>query len=687
MALYDCDEWRKEKTINPKSLRNIKEDGPMYKKIQRYCDEKVEQVHCDDWLSDRTKNPKTKRRISKDGDIYKLFQSRCEGGDVRIQSTDDDDDYDALCKKWRRDKTVNPKTGNDIKEYGNVYKRWNRECTGKVSQAECDNWSKNPTKNPQNNRRIVKDGDIYKFFKRKCSPNNSNNVRVLVSGDGMSPQQQQQQQQQQQVVPQVAPAAYEFSIDDDVFIQQPTRIVAPAAQVKRGKPVFDFDSILDDLSLTSRIVDAARFDKAFKKINLRQGQMCMTASKSLYNKLNDVKPLGQGGFGVVYTASLPNTAPFVIKDAYLMPDEVARLRKYMKDTNRVIRVADYPTEYRISCLIRDLIKTNKCHNYSYVYNFALCKSCNIKPINDDEEDVYKMGSSQCAVTFMEAAHGDIYSLQKFENLRFDEETAWSILYQLLMALQAMHSTYGIYHHDIKLDNILVKSVEPRGYFEYKVENDLLNDTFYVKNMGYLVLLSDFGISQTFNGDNVNRNIAHDRGTRNAKVVSKHGKLVFEPIVFAEKARVKREFAKTYIDTSLNDDFCYWKENITSTMNQVYSMNNIIYPDVSQRIDLDDFVRYPPFELFNDIMNVMHMFSGGEIMTIPEKCHVRVTGASDEMVRKINNLGVVNRKIPQYSTTDTVKLIVAREMLKYMQRDSDKKLRVANDQIFHSCTCK
>jgi hypothetical protein len=84
-----CKEWKKKSNVNPRTGRQIKENGPTYKKLQKECDpvkkkvRRVRRVHmvsnvCDKWFENKLVNPRTGRRIKENGPTYKKLQEECD---------------------------------------------------------------------------------------------------------------------------------------------------------------------------------------------------------------------------------------------------------------------------------------------------------------------------------------------------------------------------------------------------------------------------------------------------------------------------------------------------------------------------------------------------------------------------------------------------------------------------------
>jgi hypothetical protein len=78
-----CDIWLKNKNINPKTLRKIKENGPLFKKLQKRCslNRKSDKEICDKWFKNKMINPETLRKIKENGPLYRELQKICLDND------------------------------------------------------------------------------------------------------------------------------------------------------------------------------------------------------------------------------------------------------------------------------------------------------------------------------------------------------------------------------------------------------------------------------------------------------------------------------------------------------------------------------------------------------------------------------------------------------------------------------
>lgn len=74
----ECDEWEKNRTVNPKTGRKISATGSIYKKLEKECrKQRPKEDLCAEWLKRKNINPKTGRSIKKDGPLYKAFKKDC----------------------------------------------------------------------------------------------------------------------------------------------------------------------------------------------------------------------------------------------------------------------------------------------------------------------------------------------------------------------------------------------------------------------------------------------------------------------------------------------------------------------------------------------------------------------------------------------------------------------------------
>ena len=215
-----CQEWLKDKNVNPRTNRKIKVGGPVYKKLEDECtsplgdsvqvgpkipaaNKKKSSSPCVEWLKDKNVNPRTNRKIKVGGPVYKKLEDECTSpsGDVPAVNKKKSS---SPCVEWLKDKNVNPRTNRKIKVGGPVYKKLEDECTSVPDRAsditsvgsissdvslsspdvpleeipplfefpkkydQCREWLKDKNVNPTTKRKMKVDGKMYQKFEKDC---------------------------------------------------------------------------------------------------------------------------------------------------------------------------------------------------------------------------------------------------------------------------------------------------------------------------------------------------------------------------------------------------------------------------------------------------------------------------------------------------------------------------------------
>ena len=139
----------------------------------------------------------------------------------------------------------------------------------------------------------------------------------------------------------------------------------------------------------------------------------------------------------------------------------------------------------------------------------------------------------------------------------DIELFNSIFAQLIISIYLFHNKFNYIHKDAHLKNFLYKKVNADDkYFHYKIGDN----NYYIKNCGYLVVLSDYGLSKKINYHHTNKD--------------------------------KKNKLKDYEDVFDNIFLCRNKIILTGT-NKLDK-----YKDISCNKNFDDF---DEFEFFNNMM--------------------------------------------------------------------------------------
>lgn len=357
--------------------------------------------------------------------------------------------------------------------------------------------------------------------------------------------------------------------------------------------------------LSSRTRECDKVVKILRTLPTSQYGICMSGSRSggFRQHMTNVRLLGHGSFGEIYIAKIGG-ALVVVKEAYLTPTEKKIITEDHLHSKNIGQIPpeSYPEEYVIDILINDILDNRQCQNFIYTYDLGVCEDCKLQiaPLTKTVKF--------CYTTFMEPAD---FSLDKIDSSTLNEDDAYNFLYQLLLAVITIHQVYGIFHTDIKLENILVKTTSPGGFYEYKVGRN----TYYVENRGYILCLADFGASRVFKPivqTKINPKLIKGHasyGSRNAAVRLISGRPTWEPIICQYNIEINKTGKITKGPAKLRQTWITPnKETFQSTWNQFYKGVDI-NPNIL--VDLNDTVTFPPFEFGLDIADVFRTLIGGK----------------------------------------------------------------------------
>lgn len=287
-------------------------------------------------------------------------------------------------------------------------------------------------------------------------------------------------------------------------------------------------------------------------------------------KVVDLRIIGSGSFGQVYLGKL-GCHDIAVKEASY------RKTKKIKE----------PEEYAYLQLVNVLLNDGTCPHFPFVYGLLYYDDCSIK-LNSG-----KQKTGPCYVTFMEAASG---TLTNFIN---DTDIQSNLLFQILAGLHAMQMRYQFVHYDIKTDNILIRRIAKGGESHYKV----FGTDYYLPNIGLLVLISDFGVSQSLS-PKYSKNTYF--GERNAAI---EGDNLYP---FKSEMFISRLKGNTF--NVQQPEYFKWKDMTEKfTRNRFYARKDC---KPSVKVDLLKPEVFPPFEFYNDIQDTIRMFCGGKQTTQP-----------------------------------------------------------------------
>lgn len=204
-----------------------------------------------------------------------------------------------------------------------------------------------------------------------------------------------------------------------------------------------------------------------------------------YKNISDIfkrSELSSGAEGTVYKAQFKRSKRneyFIIKTINLKkikhdkgitrseinvtPDKIYTLFYSNKSFNKPSL-----TEIISATLTNQLVFQNICPNF--VINYYWDYSNNIVNLYNE---------------YINLSDFHTWSKQKHSN-----EIWFNALFQIMYALTALKRHFNMLHTDLHMGNVLVQKIKPGGYWIYKLDGV----DYYVPNLGYIFLISDFGFA-------------------------------------------------------------------------------------------------------------------------------------------------------------------------------------------------
>jgi len=239
-----------------------------------------------------------------------------------------------------------------------------------------------------------------------------------------------------------------------------------------------------------RLALSTRIRKELSEIHIKLNSICNMEdgsddSLSEYVHLN--KLIGTGDWGNVYSGQLSNKRndknkhtfqqPFAIKFSRISDEDFKN--PYTKNSSswyEIVIMRD---------ILKPLIEKNICPNVPLFIDNFLCETFDFKFRKGDN-------SYPCIATITELASEDLKDYINNSEYVSDKEL-YSVLFQIMAGIHAFQMRGQILNNDIKARNILCYDVEEGGYWHYIINKR----DFYVPNYGKMFVLNDFGVSNLY----------------------------------------------------------------------------------------------------------------------------------------------------------------------------------------------
>jgi len=125
-------------------------------------------------------------------------------------------------------------------------------------------------------------------------------------------------------------------------------------------------------------------------------------------------------------------------------------------------------------------------------NFLEIKNKKSNSITIYPKFIRKNKKNKMLIFLNELATGNLNTFIK--DFSKDSVLLENALAQVYFAIMFFHNKTGMYHNDAHWNNFLYYKIKPGGYFHYKI----FNEDYYIENLGYLWIISDFDLATPFN---------------------------------------------------------------------------------------------------------------------------------------------------------------------------------------------
>lgn len=328
-----------------------------------------------------------------------------------------------------------------------------------------------------------------------------------------------------------------------------------------------------------------------------------------------IELIGFGDWGNVYSARFKSDK----KNNYNYSLKMSRITEEDFKSPYTDSSTSWYEIWLIKDVLKPLIEYNICPNLPLFIDSFLCGRCNF--IANEQETVLP-----CIITVTELAQGDFHTFLNYYT--YTDKELYSALFQIMAGLYAIQMSGQILNNDIKSRNILFHTVKAGGYWHYKIKDY----DFYVPNYGKLFILNDFGVSTLYNPNLQmypnKTQTTFNLGSRYA--ININNKFYpFTSDMEYSKGSYKRSPTVKWKDC--DNDNVFYTTGATfrllretgevvpsivklSSLQKKFLFDNNITIDSTTWEFFENSEIIPPFEFYNDVQDVLRMFTGGKRTT-------------------------------------------------------------------------
>ena len=328
---------------------------------------------------------------------------------------------------------------------------------------DCNKWLKNKNINPLTKRKIQTRKATYNKIEKKCN--------------------------------EIINKTKKPKMDDNIAAKKITNIFKPLLYKYLG----DIDYRIKYYNIIHKYIK--EYNEAAKNNCLKnyKEKLFKIGKRIVVNKI-----LGEGQKGIVF-------------DGYFRPD--IKNRDYGKALKIAIKISDYTIrndrEADVFKKLTSFVLKNKCPHFPISFGVLQCNKA--KLIEEMQLSSSSSSSLSSSLKLNISKHKNLEILKENEYLItiveladgifrdiMDSITAKTItiLYncsiQCLISIMFFNKYLNLCHDDSHYNNFIYFKIKPGGYFHYNI----YGVDYYLKNVGYLMMINDFGLVEDLTSDNL-----------------------------------------------------------------------------------------------------------------------------------------------------------------------------------------
>jgi len=236
-----------------------------------------------------------------------------------------------------------------------------------------------------------------------------------------------------------------------------------------------------------RFKDWLYFYKRVSLLKDKSGKYVYKTTQSLFSK----RILSSGIEGIVYKTTFANKTRYKYKSIRSRVGVFVTKALYLKRIADKKRITDQMIEAN-SSNVKKLVYSKSAFNKPSlieVISLTLTNQLVFQKICPHFNINYDWNYERSTIRLYNeyATYGDF---TKWAKGNHSQQVWLNALFQIMVGILAIKRYFNMIHTDLHIGNILVHRVKPGGYWTYIIDNK----KYYVQNLGWVFLLSDFGFS-------------------------------------------------------------------------------------------------------------------------------------------------------------------------------------------------